>query len=351
MNDTPATDFENNGIHPVRAEELLPPVQPPVAAFLMKLFFIPLIIVTIIVLIWLLFSWMARAGSQPGEMIADLERLDHTSWSQALNLANRLRDPQGQALRQDSALANRLAEVLDHHLTNSRMDAEHIRLRMFLCRALGEFEVTDGLPTLIRAANQQRSTVEAEAQRAAVQAIAIMADRTDFELMDTPSNLVKTLSELSAVGVHAGSELDPIQTQRLRSSAVYALGILEDETAKKQLVGLLEDAHPNIRFNAAIGLARHGDQRAMPLLLRMLDPQNQALVEGANGLHDASWKQEHVLINAVRATIKLIKANPVLEASELVEALRMLANADVSSAVKITADEGLRALPEIHTRP
>ena len=349
MNSTPVPPPDENSLRAIHAEELLPPVQPPTANFLMKLFFIPMMIVTIIVLVWFMFSWIARSGSHPEDMITDLERLDHRSWSHALNLANFLRDPRRQDLRQDSVLANRLAEVLDQHLTAAKMDKDHIRLRLFLCRALGEFEVIDGLPTLIQAATQQLEPSESEARRAAVQAIAIMAERADRTAMVATPNLVSTLSELSAIDDNATSDRQEIQ--RLRSSAVFALGMLEGDDVKDQLVALLGDAQPNVRFNAAVGLARQGDQRAVPLLLRMLDPNNEALSVGTESPGDERWKQEHVLGNAIRATVKLIQANPGVDSSELVDSLRNLDDADVTTAVKIAAVEALAALPETHTAP
>jgi len=349
MNSTPVPPPDENSLRAIHAEELLPPVQPPTANFLMKLFFIPMMIVTIIVLVWFMFSWIARSGSHPEDMITDLERLDHRSWSHALNLANFLRDPRRQDLRQDSVLANRLAEVLDQHLTAAKMDKDHIRLRLFLCRALGEFEVIDGLPTLIQAATQQLEPSESEARRAAVQAIAIMAERADRTAMVATPNLVSTLSELSAIDDNATSDRQEIQ--RLRSSAVFALGMLEGDDVKDQLVALLGDAQPNVRFNAAVGLARQGDQRAVPLLLRMLDPNNEALSVGTESPGDERWKQEHVLGNAIRATVKLIQANPGMDSSELVDSLRNLDDADVTTAVKIAAVEALGALPETHTAP
>ena len=40
----------------------LPPVSPPTGTFILQLFLIPLMIVTIVVVLWLLFSWVAHMG-------------------------------------------------------------------------------------------------------------------------------------------------------------------------------------------------------------------------------------------------------------------------------------------------
>jgi hypothetical protein len=41
---------------------VLPPVEAPSAGFLLQLFFIPMVIVTIIVSIWAMFSWLVHLG-------------------------------------------------------------------------------------------------------------------------------------------------------------------------------------------------------------------------------------------------------------------------------------------------
>jgi hypothetical protein len=45
--------------------DALPPVEPPSAGFILQLFVIPGVIVTIIVLVWLLFNWLAQMGNDP----------------------------------------------------------------------------------------------------------------------------------------------------------------------------------------------------------------------------------------------------------------------------------------------
>ena len=44
--------------------ESLPPVEAPTTTFLLQLFLIPLLIVSIVVLLWLMFSWMAHMGQR-----------------------------------------------------------------------------------------------------------------------------------------------------------------------------------------------------------------------------------------------------------------------------------------------
>ena len=52
---------------PISADDALPPVEPPSAGFIVQLFVIPGIIVFIIVMIWLLFNWLAQKGNDPAD--------------------------------------------------------------------------------------------------------------------------------------------------------------------------------------------------------------------------------------------------------------------------------------------
>ncbi len=54
---------------PVVPGDVLPPVEPPSAGFILQLFVVPGIIVAIIVMVWLLFNWVARTGNDPREYV------------------------------------------------------------------------------------------------------------------------------------------------------------------------------------------------------------------------------------------------------------------------------------------
>src|SRR6188474_313520 len=135
----------------------LPPVEAPTGTFILQLFLIPLLIVTIVVLLWLLFSWVAHMGrDNAGELAASIERGDNASWQRAYELADLLRSPEAkyEAVRRDPALARRLADFLITDLEEpvGQGDQSRVMRRMYLCRALGAFEVTDGIDALLQAA-------------------------------------------------------------------------------------------------------------------------------------------------------------------------------------------------------
>ena len=43
-------------------DDLLPPVEPPSAGFIIQLFVVPALIVLVIVSVWFTFSWLVRIG-------------------------------------------------------------------------------------------------------------------------------------------------------------------------------------------------------------------------------------------------------------------------------------------------
>src|SRR5262245_59942664 len=89
----------------------LPPVAPPTATFILQLFLIPLLIVTIVVMLWLLFSWVAHMGrDNAADLAKAIVRDDTGSWQRSYELADLLSspDPKYAALHKDAALAKTL---------------------------------------------------------------------------------------------------------------------------------------------------------------------------------------------------------------------------------------------------
>jgi hypothetical protein len=323
---------------------------------LIQLFLIPMLIVGIIVMVWLMFSWLAHLGTRPEELAADLEKLHAGSWQKALTLANMLRDPANSALRRDVALATRLSTVLAKQLDEGGDGQDEVRLRMWLCRALGQFDIDTGVATLIRAANEERSSADVEVRRAALQAIGLLADRLGNEPLRNQPGLLEALGR----GARDRSD-DPAEEQlrgQLRATAAFALGIVGGDEALQQLALMLSDPYPDARYNAATGLARHGDARAVGRLLEMLAPDNPEAVRFEQPASDVAarssqrvaetaraWKRSLVWKNGLRATRELIERNPAVERERLLEAVRRLSQvAGLPTAVRVELAATLRSL-------
>ena len=141
----------------------MPPVEPPSAGFILQLFLVPGVIVVVVVMIYLLFSWLAHKGSDAKDLVRALGRNNEARWQAAFNLANDLRAERGSknpALTNDPELAKDLADILDREIESGNTDQNSITLRIYLCRALGEFRVTKGLPALLKAADASQRNDE-----------------------------------------------------------------------------------------------------------------------------------------------------------------------------------------------
>jgi HEAT repeat protein len=300
--------------------------------------------VSIVVLLWLLFSWMAHLGrDNPDALLRRLESFDENSWQAAKELADVLRspDPKYDELRSDHDLAQRLAELLARDMkTPATGQGKKVRAqrRMFLCRALGMFTVTDGLPMLITCASQERDVVEAEVRLSAIEAMATLADRLGPENIRGEKDVLSAL--LAASRASDADELPPSSADEepsvyrphaeVRAVAAYALGVVGGEKALARLAAMLRDTYPAARYNAATGLAREGDVRAIPVIKEMLAPDNKLAAKDERYPIDQDRKRAAVLLAGIQASLKLHEENPSADLSPLMAALDKLANADLT---------------------
>ncbi len=293
----------------------LPPVEPPNAAFLVQLFLIPGLIVGIIVLVWSLFHWLAGAETvDPQHYVQKLRTDSPDLWQTAEHLAEMLRNDRSGALRNDPKLAAELADILQQRITRGGFDPESINLRVYLSKALGSFNTAAGLPVLLVAATTQRDPAELPVRRAALDSIALLAENvkpTDTAPLADPAVLDK-LQKLSH---------DSEAVIRLRAACV--LGLLGGQEPLDRLAQLLDDPYPDVAYNAATGLARHGDVRALDQLRRMLNPDQTAAVasEEPDLQDDKRWL---IVLNGLRAVEQLAAANPKVDLSPFAPALKTL---------------------------
>jgi HEAT repeat protein len=319
------------------ADDILPPVTPPTAGFLLQLFLIPLIIVAIIVMVWLMFSWLAHMGGDPRDLVRKLQKGDEASWQAAGTLANMLRDPQQKHLKYDQDLAKALGDVLKKQLPEAQTDENQIKLCMFLCRALGEFSTPEAAPALIEAAKSE--SVASTVRREAISALALLASNLG------PKEFRKNEKALAAIqtaaALRGGDGDDRKSRAELRSSAAFALGVIGGDESLGRLARMLDDADANVRYNAATGLARHGDDRAIPVLVEMLDPANDDAVGDEESDSGRVWKQGLVNINGVRGAEMLAEKNEAANMKPLEEALEKLVKSSGPTRVRNEAREAI----------
>ncbi|HEY1784528.1 MAG TPA: HEAT repeat domain-containing protein [Pirellulales bacterium] len=324
---------------PVIPGDMLPPVEPPSAGFILQLFIVPGIIVAIIVMVWLLFNWVVRTTSDPQEFVRALRRGNDNSFEAAFNLAQMLANPgqHGTALRQNAELATELAAILDADLEAGSMNEQSLKIRYYLCRALGEFEVPEGLAVLVKAAGSQRSDEESVVRLAALQAIAVLADNV------RRAEPTRSLSspEVDNVLLAASHDSDA----RIRATAAFVLGVVGGEKLDARLNEMLADSNADVRYNAATEAAAHGDAGAIPVLAEMLDPDETAGVELEKEEAMRPHKRAMLVRNALEGVKKLVAANAAADFAPVRQQLERLLASHPHKVLKVEVEEVLEQLP------
>ena len=256
---------------PLSSDELLPPVEPPSAGFLLQLFVVPAVIVAAVVLLWFTIESLARSGEQdPEKIIRALRSSNQARFQQAKELADMLRQPERYKLNANRALAEGLATLLAEKVEAGDDAEAEVTMRIFLAMALGEFHVDAGLPALVQTA---RGDPQRDVRRRAINAIAVLA--SGLAELRPPQYLAS--EELIATLTTLADDQDEL----IRSETAFALGVVAvapgaDPRLTAALEELADDPYTDARFNAAIGLARLGSPQAAAALAEMLDPESLA---------------------------------------------------------------------------
>jgi hypothetical protein len=291
---------------------------------LFQLFIVPALIVLIVVGVWGLFSWTVHSSNQkPADLVKALQRPSASRYQTAMELANMLRNERYADFKKDSASVRDLAQLLNNELDRGNsagaMEDDAIDFRYFLCRVLGEFYVTDGLPALARAATTNRDEREEIVRRSALQGMAVLAqtqhDRETTEALDDPL-WMETLTETSR---------DP--SNLVRSETAYALGRLRTPEAIELLGVLVDDPFADARYNAALALADVGDPRAIPALVEMLDASDISLIAAEKDPGAKTMKRAVLLKNAQEGVRKLVEAGAEIDLAPVREQLERITNA------------------------
>jgi len=350
-------------------EPSLPPVEAPTGAFILQLFLIPLAIVSIVVLLWLSFSWLAQAGrDDPKKLVDELRRstggTNDVSWQSAYTLAEILRspDPRYDELRRDEKVAAELIELVEadvkHPLKggNDKGDRQRIERRMFLCRALGSFTIPDAAPLLARLANEERDPMEVEVRLAALEGLATLARNVDPEELRKDDEVVQAVLEASRT-VETSVAPQPADKEsayrpraEVRAVAAFTLGVVGGDDAQKRLTIMLSDGYAAARYNAATGLCRQGDEAAVRVLQEMLKPDNPNADKDERYPADKDRKRVAVLVAGIQGSMTLAEENPQADMAPIIASLKTLANAPLTeiksdrSKVKNLAAEAYRRL-------
>jgi len=269
-------------------------------------FILPLLLVVGGVTVFLLFGMIAHEDKPTSEYLAEVtgEGINEP-WQAAFHLAQRL--AVDDSMRGDEDTADAIARALEHR------NAEDPQVRQFLVLALGSVAHPSSVSVLVPLLEDQ-----------------------------DPDVRLKTLMALGNIGAPAASSAAPAVADLLddkdvgiRTYAAYLLGVLKDASAAGSLAVALNDPAFQVRGNAAVALARLGNDAGLDELRKMIDRSYL----GNNP--DLSPQQQQ------DAMIAAIQALGLLNARETEEQLQDLHDNDPDLRVRETAR---LVLAEMHDR-
>lgn len=314
----------------VSPNDQLPPVEPPSAGFIVRLFVIPALIVIIMFALGAGIKWLVERESNPTAYVEALRRNNDGRWQAAHDLADVLRSPQNDRLKDDRELARALADTLSTELATGANDDHAVQLRIYLCNALGEFRVPEVLDVLVQATAAGDDEQDREVRFWALKALAVY-------LSAAPKADWIDRSEVMSAVLAASRDDEP----RMRSTAAFALGAADTAEALKRLEAMLVDSYPDVRYNAATNLARRGDAQAVGVLAEMLEPEQAAAVALEVQEQARQSKRSRILVNALRAVKELAAQSKQADLAALVEPVERLTADDMAPGIRVQADEVL----------
>jgi HEAT repeat protein len=279
-------------------------------ALAVQFFLIPLAVVGVTVLVYAGFRSLLADDRTAEDYLLEVHAGGtNRRWPAAYELSRLMADP---SVRADPALGPALVKAFD------AAKEDDPRVRRYLVLALGRLDPplpADALPRLIEALDDP----DAETRISVIWALGSSGDPA----------AVPHLQRMYASG-DAGE----------RKMAVYALGALPGDEQIQTLQAALEDDAVDVRWNAAVGLARHGREEGVPVLRQMLDRTHveQVVTREVREYADQDPVAD-VMISAVRAAA-------ALEDTSLRPQLIELSQNDRSLKVRQAALEALKPQDE-----
>jgi HEAT repeat protein len=212
-----------------------------VPALAVQFFLIPLAVVGIVGLGYLGFRSLLEDNRTAADYLGEV-RSGGTNrrWPAAYELSRLMADPK---VRADRTLAPALVKAFE----DSKDDDP--RVRRYLAMAIGRLDPplpSDAVTSLTKAL----ADPDSESRISAIWALGSSGD----------ASVVTALQPLYESD-------DP----GIRKMIVYALGALPGDAQLVTLRTALQDSMPDVRWNAAVALARHGSHEAVPVLRQMID--------------------------------------------------------------------------------
>jgi HEAT repeat protein len=296
-------------------------------ALAIQFFLIPLTVVGVTVVLYLGFRSLVADPRSAQDYLNEIRYGgSDRQWPAAYELSRLMDDKQ---VRADRSLAPALVKAFDEAKDDDP------RVRRYLALAIGRLDPP--LPP---------------------EAIAVLANSLDdperhwnpdwFSRLNGWSDIDVNEARISTIWA-LGSSGDPSVVARLeplynsadagiRKIVVYALGALPGDTQIVTLRTALQDSAADVRWNAAVALARHGRTEGLPVLREMIDRAHVEKVVKRDVRQDSDRDPiAEVMISGLRAIASLKDAS-------LKESLETLSQQDRSLKVRQAALEALREI-------
>jgi HEAT repeat protein len=277
-------------------------------ALAVQFFLIPLVVVGVTVLIYTGFRSLLADGRTAADYLAEVQHGGSSRrWPAAYELSRQMNDP---AVRADRSLAPALIEAFE------RAKDDDPRVRRYLALAIGRLDPPlppEGIAVLTKALEDDNT----ESRISAIWALGSSGDAAVVPRLEALYN-----SDDSGI----------------RKMVVYALGALPGEAQGDVLRTALTDDAVDVRWNAAIALARHNQRDGVGVLGQMLDRQYvaQAVTRGGS-VESGDDPVSEVMISGLRALA-------ALKDGSLKASIEALSQNDSSLKVRQAALEALKVM-------
>jgi len=213
-------------------------------ALAVQFFLIPLAVVAITVTVYVGFRSLLADDRGPQEYLAEIRNGGSSRrWPAAYELSRLMSDPK---VRADKSLAPALVKAF-------RESENDRQVRRYLALAIGRMDPplpSDAVADLTHAL----ADPDGETRISVIWALGSSGD---------PAVVPRLIPLYTAQDSDAG----------IRKMVVYALGALPGDSQETTLRTALQDAAADVRWNAAVALARHGKHGGVSVIKQMLDRQ------------------------------------------------------------------------------
>ena len=295
-----------------KLDEREPATRSPLAAapaLAVQFFLIPLTVVAVTVAVYVGFRSLLSDDRSPRDYLAEIQNGgSDRRWPAAYELSRLMSNPK---VRADKTLAPALVKAFQ----DSKSDPD---VRRYLALAIGRLDPP--LPaSAIAELTQALEDPDSQTRISVIWALGSSGDEA----------VVPRL-----VALYTAQDADP----GIKKMTVYALGALPGDTQIDTLRTALHDSTPDVRWNAAVALARHGRGEGAGVLHEMLD---RSYVERTVKREVRQDEDQDPIADVM---ISGIRAGAAIKDPTLKPAIETLSHGDRSMKVREAALEALKVI-------